>query len=168
MMNGLRLNSEAVPMFPATVLGATNDKDYRIHADFRAFGVVQWYGKDEGNVLGRGDRKPDFINGEHTSPREVDVYRSVDSKLHGEGWKETVSLRFPISKPDEDGDGTVPHRSGIAPKNNARVKSMLKIRAGHEPAYRESMEARRFTLRAIVQIARGVKATLSETDVAGL
>lgn len=30
MMNGLRLNSEAVPMFPATVLGATNDNDYRI------------------------------------------------------------------------------------------------------------------------------------------
>jgi hypothetical protein len=129
------------------------------HADFRAFGVVQWYGKDEGNVLGRGDRKSDFINGEHTSRREVDEYRSVDSKLHGEGWKETVSLRFSISKPDEDGDGTVPHRSGIAPKNNARVKSMLKVRAGHEPAYRESMEARRFTLRAIVQIAREVNKT---------
>lgn len=86
-------------------------------------------------------------------------FRSVDSKLYGEGWKETVSLRFSISKPDEDGDGTVPHRSGIAPKDSARVKSMLKVRAGHEPAYRESMEARRFTLRAIVQIAREVNKT---------
>ena len=42
---------------------------------------------------------------------------------------------------------------------HASVKAMLKVKAEHEPAYRESMLARRFTLRAIVQIAREVKNT---------
>lgn len=158
----VRLIMEKVKPFHELIVDAYHNNThafYGSHPDYRAFGVVEWYGRDDRSVLGRGDRKSDLMNGVHTNPREVDEYRSVNSKLYGDGWKESVSLRFSISKPDENGDGTVPHRSGIAPMDNPQVKSMLKVRAGHEPAYRESMEARRFTLRAIVQIAREINKT---------
>ncbi|NMM25685.1 MAG: hypothetical protein HHJ12_00010 [Glaciimonas sp.] len=56
-------------------------------------------------------------------------------------------------------DGTVPHRSGIAPKESPSVKALLQVNVGHEPAYRDSELARHFTLRAIVQIAQEVKKT---------
>lgn len=42
---------------------------------------------------------------------------------------------------------------------HASVKAMLQVKAGHEPAYRKSMSARFFALRAIVQIAREVENT---------
>lgn len=64
---------------------------------------------------------------------------------------------FRISEPDEDGDGTVPHRSGIAPKEHPGIKSLLRVSVGHEPAYKDSDVAREFTLRSIVQIAQAVK-----------
>ncbi len=62
---------------------------------------------------------------------------------------------FHISDPDEPGDGTVPHRSGVAPK--VHCKSMLQVAVEHEPAYRRSNGADNeracmFTLRSIVQI----------------
>lgn len=62
-------------------------------------------------------------------------------------------------KQDEHGDGTVPHRSGIAPKESANVKAVLQVNVGHEPAFYKSELARLFTLRAIVQIAQEVKKT---------
>jgi hypothetical protein len=70
-----------------------------------------------------------------------------------------ASDEFSVSAPDEAGDGTVPRRSGIHPETSMRVKSLLQVKVGHEPAYRDSVLARRFTLRAIVQIAQQVKAT---------
>jgi hypothetical protein len=66
---------------------------------------------------------------------------------------------FRISEPDEEGDGTVPHRSGIAPKEHTGIKSMLRVSVGHEPAYKDSAMAREFTLRSIVQIAQAIKGT---------
>lgn len=69
---------------------------------------------------------------------------------------------FHISDPDESGDGTVPHRSGAAPK--AHCKSMLQVEVEHEPAYKRSNGADNeracmFTLRAIVQIAQVAQQT---------
>ncbi len=69
---------------------------------------------------------------------------------------------FHISDAEESGDGTVPYRSGVAPK--AHCKSMLKVEVEHEPAYKRSSGADNeraciFTLRAIVQIAQAVQQT---------
>jgi hypothetical protein len=66
---------------------------------------------------------------------------------------------FSVSEPEENGDGTVPHRSGVSPGNHASVQSLLQVRVGHEPAFKDSPLARRFTLRAIVQIAQEVAKT---------
>ena len=72
--------------------------------------------------------------------------------------KSSIEQVYTPSAPEEPGDGTVPDRSGIAPMKPASpVNATLQVKAGHEPAYRESMPARRFTLRAIVQIARDVE-----------
>ena len=79
----------------------------------------------------------------------------------GEGdTRHTESFR--ISDPDEPGDGTVPHRSGIAPQ--AHCRSMQQVEVEHEPAYKhgngkDNERACMFTLRAIVQIAQSVQKT---------
>lgn len=74
---------------------------------------------------------------------------------------------FHISDPDESGDGTVPLRSGVAPKEHC--KSMLQVEVEHEPAYKRSKgvdneRACSFTLRAIVQIAQAVQQTALNYD----
>lgn len=70
--------------------------------------------------------------------------------------------RFAIAAPDENGDGTVPHRSGIAPKPHC--KSLLQVAVEHEPCYKQEkgadfMRASQFTVRAIVKLAQGVQQT---------
>ncbi|MES2316881.1 MAG: hypothetical protein V4631_05250 [Pseudomonadota bacterium] len=132
---------------------------YGSHADNKSFGNVTWQAKDDFELLGRGKRRADIINGERTALSEIKETRTVESKLFDTGLKSSIEQVYTISKPEEPGDGTVPHRSGVAPIKHASVKSMLRVKAGHEPAYRESMPARRFTLRAIVQIAREVENT---------
>ena len=82
--------------------------------------------------------------------------------LSGSGWAKAEHQSYRISEPDEDGDGTVPRRSGLAPKGH--VKSFLQVSVGHEPAYRASvgadnLRACRFTVRAIVKLAQQVQST---------
>ena len=132
---------------------------YGSHAEYKSFGNVTWQGKDDSEVLSRGKRRADIINGKRTEPSEIKNTRTVESGLFGYGLKSSIEQVYTLSEPEELGDGTVPHRSGVAPAKHAFVKAMLKVKAGHEPAYRESMPARRFTLRAIVQIAREVENT---------
>lgn len=129
------------------------------HAEHKSFGNVTWQAKDDVELLSRGDRRADIINGKRTEPSEINQIRTVESKLFGMGLKSSIEQEYTLSAPEEPGDGTVPLRSGIAPMKHPSVKAMLQVKAGHEPAYRESMPARRFTLRAIVQIAREVENT---------
>jgi hypothetical protein len=129
------------------------------HAEHKSFGNVTWQAKDDFELLSRGDRLADIINGKRTDLSEINETRTVESKLFKMGLKSSIEQVYTISEPEEPGDGTVPHRSGIAPMKHPSVKAMLQVKAGHEPAYRESMPARRFTLRAIVQIAREVENT---------
>lgn len=127
---------------------------------FKAYGTVQW------RTTFQSPRRPPI-------PRpNKDVF---DAKLNFYGeLGETRTALYPhgmsagqiapnevfrISEPDEDGDGTVPHRSGIAPKEHPGMKSLLRISVGHESAYKDSDIAREFTLRAIVQIVQAVKGT---------
>ena len=129
------------------------------HADYKSFGNVTWRAKDDFEVLSRGKRRADIVNGERTELSEIEDTRTVDSKLYGTGLKSSIEQVYTLGEPEELGDGTVPHRSGIAPMKHASVKAMLQVKAGHEPAYRESLPARFFALRAIVQIAREVENT---------
>lgn len=127
----------------------------------KAYGTVTWSGVDvtTGGILTRGDRPADVLNATPRNSSEVETERNVDAPLGGNGWKKIQHQRYTISMPDEDGDGTVPRRSGIAPNDNANVKAMLQVAVGHEPAYKDSDLARQFTLRSIVQIAQEITKT---------
>lgn len=128
--------------------------------NFKAYGTVQW------RTTSKSLRRP-------PAPRPNRDLFNAKLKFHGE-LEETRTALYPpgmsagqiapnevfrISEPDEDGDGTVPHRSGIAPKEHPGIKSLLRVSVGHEPAYKDSDIARDFTLRAIVQIVQAVKGT---------
>lgn len=131
----------------------------------KAYGTVTWTG--DGGSWMRGEHPADVLGA-----TQVEVDRATDksSGLHetrdvmaplgGKGFTTNERQLYTISKPDEHGDGTVPHRSGIAPKD--KVKSIAQFSTGHEPAFKEGIDLvriRRFTLRAIVQIAQQVNTT---------
>jgi PGAP1-like protein len=137
----------------------------------KAYGTVTWQG--DGGGWSRGSRPADVLEAKQI---EVDYKtglrkaghegtglgesRDVFAPLGGDGWFQNERQIYTISKPDEPGDGTVPHRSGIAAKNY--VKSIAQFNTGHEPAFKEGPDVeriRRFTLRAIVQIAGEVTNT---------
>lgn len=128
------------------------------HTDQRAYGTVTWKG-DGGSWL-RGQRKADVLNARALDPSQINEDRTVAAQLEGSGWANAEQQNYEISEPDEPGDGTVPHRSGIAPREH--VKSLLQVNTGHEPAYYAGADlerVRRFTVRSIVKIAQGVTQT---------
>lgn len=127
----------------------------------KAYGTVTWRGTDiqTNYYSSREGRHADILNAKHLSPNEISIERTVNARLDGDGTKKSQMQSYAISTPDEPGDGTVPHRSGCAPKEHPNVKSMLQVSVGHEPAYKDSELAKRFVLRAIVQIAQGIKET---------
>lgn len=130
------------------------------HADHMAYGTVCWQGEYAfGEALSSWWRKSDGLNGLALDATELKTSRSVSAPLEGKGWKTAVNESYSISKQDENGDGTVPHRSGVAPRESANVKALLQVNVGHEPAFKDSELAKRFTLRAIVQIAQEIKKT---------
>lgn len=129
-----------------------------------AYGNVTWTGRD---VLGArmltSSSRPSYPMGGHAlDASEIGEQRTIASPLGGDGWQTGVQQTYRISNADENGDGTVPHRSGVAPQRH--VKSLLRVDVGHEPAYKDSDVARQFTLRAIVQIAQAVQSTALAYD----
>lgn len=131
---------------------------YGNDAAYRAYGNVTWHGRSSaGEDLLRGSRPVYPMRGRALDPSEVNRSRTVAAPLGGAGWKTGIHQTYRISEPDEGGDGTVPRRSGIAPQTHAQ--SMLPVAVGHEPAFKESHQARLFTLRAIVKIAQAVQQT---------
>jgi pimeloyl-ACP methyl ester carboxylesterase len=102
------------------------------HADQRAYGNVTWTGNGGGWM--RGDRQADVLNANQKAGQQINTTRRVVASLAGSGWTDSEAQTYTISKPDENGDGTVPHRSGVAPQ--AHVKSFLRVNVGHEPAYK--------------------------------
>ncbi len=128
------------------------------HPDQRAYGNVTWTG-DGGSWL-RGNRAADVLNARALDPSQVNETRTVSASLQGSGWLRAEQQDYTVSEPDEPGDGTVPHRSGIAPK--LHVRSLLQVNTGHEPAYYAGADierVRQFTVRAIVKIAQRINET---------
>lgn len=131
----------------------------------RAYGTVTWKG-DGGSWL-RGEREADVPNARVLDEREINEFRTVAAPLKDQGWLKAEHQTYTISKPDEVGDGTVPHRSGIALR--AHCTSLLQVNVEHEPAYRygegaDNLRACRFTLRAIVKISQAVQQTSLRYD----
>ncbi|WP_395140865.1 esterase/lipase family protein [Schlegelella aquatica] len=123
----------------------------------KAYGAVSWQQSiDEGKPL------DEWMEG--TAPHEwgrrrINQLEEDRVVLHPHG---NTQARFSISGPDEAGDGTVPRRSGMAPK--AHCRSFLRVAVEHEPAYnpeegKTSLLALHFTVRAIVRIAQRVRET---------
>jgi hypothetical protein len=105
---------------------------------------------------------PDELKQQKRESPEIKQVRTVDAMYSDGGWFPHTQRSYIISQPDEPGDGTVPHRSGIAAKNYC--KSFLQVKVGHEPAYNlakgaDNLRACRFTLRTIVSIAQLVQET---------
>lgn len=131
---------------------------YSADASKRAYGNVIWRGGNKvGESLLSGSRPSYPMAGRALNPNEVGSSRTIAAPLGGTGWKTGVQQRYTLSDPEEPGDGTVPLRSGVAPRQH--VISMLSVNVGHEPAYKESERARLFTVRAIVKIMQNVNQT---------
>lgn len=135
------------------------------HTGSKAYGNVVWQG--DGGSWMRGDRRADVLEAKRLDLTQTDTDRDVAAKLLGHGWQKAENQTYVISEPDEAGDGTVPHRSGVAVKTIC--KSFLQVQVGHEPAYKhdegaDNLRACRFTLRAIVKIAQAVQETSLKYD----
>ena len=136
------------------------------HTDNCAYGSVTWthrWPMDGGNSCWNGGEQTDVMNGTITATSGHDINKTRTASVPVTGsWRKQAMQRYKISDPDEAGDGTVPHRSGIAPQANCQ--SLLRVNVGHEPAYKyeegaDNLRACQFTLRAIVKIAQGVQQT---------
>ena len=129
----------------------------------KAYGTVDW--KGDGGRMTRGGRKADVLGAKLDGADQINETRTVIATLQGSGtwgmnWVTADSETYTIGKPDEPGDGTVPHRSGIAPKEHA--VSIMQVIAGHEPAYHEGPEldrVHRFVVRSVVKIAQKISQT---------
>jgi len=150
------------------------------HEDVKAYGTVRWTHSWRGPLEATlfKDRPLDVMNARPLTLEElkkknisdepqIKTTRSVEARYTDKGWFPTAQRHYYISEPDENGDGTVPHRSGIAPKPHC--KSFMQVNVGHEPAYKASkggdyLRACRFTLRAIVGIAQQVTSTSLKYD----
>lgn len=147
------------------------------HADNKAYGNVTWKGIDGlFPSLFRENRPADVLNARPLTPEELRETNRPDQQINRTRTVEATSKdndrptkiqSFNISEPDEPGDGTVPHRSGVAVK--ASCRSFMQVNVGHEPAYNhkkgdENIRACHFALRAIVRIAQEVKQTTLRYD----
>jgi pimeloyl-ACP methyl ester carboxylesterase len=135
------------------------------HTDNRAYGTVAWTNRWPTGVNNypSGGQEADVLNGKilATSGNEINKTRTATVPVTG-SWRKQEAQIYKISEPDEAGDGTVPHRSGVAPERSCQ--SFLRVNVGHEPAYKfeegaDNLRACHFTLRAIVKIAQAVQQT---------
>jgi pimeloyl-ACP methyl ester carboxylesterase len=138
-----------------------NDRSFVVFgsdAEHRAYGNVTWRG--DGGPWLRRNRTADVLRARALDTGQVKKLRTVAAPLHGPGWLEAAQQNYVISEPEEIGDGTVPHRSGIAPQ--PFVQSIIKVNVAHESAFYAGIDVERvrhFTLRAILKISQHVKQT---------
>jgi pimeloyl-ACP methyl ester carboxylesterase len=140
---------------------------YGSHVDHPAYGTVSWQRVAGPGVL-RNRRETNVLNGYPVDPEEIKRQRTVRAPFVDDGnFARSEYQIYSISEPDEDGDGTVPHRSGVSPE--VHCKSFLQVNVEHEPAYKvsngpDNRRACLFTLRAIVKIAQGIQHTSLRYD----
>lgn len=154
---------DSVKPFHASIKGRYHPNSHAFfgsHADQKAYGTVTW----TGDVRHRldGIQPADALDAKAFTPVRTDTTRLVAAPSRQPAWQS-----YTLSEPDENGDGTVPHRSGVVPQ--AACRSFLQVNVGHEPAYKhdegaDNLRACRFSLRAIVKIAQDVVLTPLKYD----
>ncbi len=139
-----------------------DDISGKYHANTYAF-----YGDDErhkayGNVTWMQQTPPLLRGGVPPMADLLGTRGSDDPATGGQLVKTTLDgkasfAKFVLRDADEQGDGTVPVRSGRAPAHQARTCAAF-AGVDHEGAYKLDA-TRRFTLHAITRIAQSVKGT---------
>lgn len=81
------------------------------------------------NVLNARQLTPAELKDEHRDSPQIKRERTVDASYNDGGWFPHTQRTYFISEPDEPGDGTVPHRSGIAPKAHCVSVLQVKVRS---------------------------------------
>jgi pimeloyl-ACP methyl ester carboxylesterase len=132
--------------------------------DHRAYGTVTWQSE---TPSWHHDTEYDLRDATLTRQGQTKQKRAVTLPDNGANpFFDDRSRTFKISNPDEPGDGTVPHRSGIAPKSHCQ--SMAQVDVEHEPAYKASagddnLRACRFTLCATTDATHSFRSTFSRS-----
>lgn len=156
------INKQVIP-FHADIANKYHPATHAFYGsgeDRSSFGNVIW--KGDGGGWWRGKRKADVLGARPLDSGQIEDERTVAAPLSREGWLKGERQTYTLAGPDEQGDGTVPLRSGVAPRQ--RCHSFLRVEVGHEPAYKPSegpdnLRACQFTVRAIVQIAQAIQNT---------
>lgn len=130
------------------------------HPQNKSYGTVTW------QRIGPARAPTEPMDATAQNPTQISTMRTVRAPLVGKS-DAALIRHFVLQNPDENGDGTVPHRSGVGPQ--AFCKSFLQVNVGHEPAFKhpdgdDNLRACRFTLRAIVKIAQDVSLTSLRYD----
>jgi hypothetical protein len=150
----------SVRMFHTQISGKYHDNTYVFYGDdkeHKAFGNVHWQrqARPLPGYLDIVTPLTEFVGG------QVSHFAGPGGKIVAtDGSGEAFGARLQLHGADENGDGTVPIRSGKAPHGRVRV-CVAYPGVDHEGAYKlESTQ--RFTLWAITKIAQSVKGTVME------
>jgi pimeloyl-ACP methyl ester carboxylesterase len=158
-----------VKVFHSSIAGKYHPNSHAFfgsHNDHRAYGTVTWRQRTGRTIVSQSRVMDGTLADldETGESRTITVMAPASGNTRGvaPGTLVKQERTYHISQPDEAGDGTVPHRSGVAPR--ASVKAFLQVNVEHEPAYKhgdgaDNLRACRFTLRAIVRIAQAVQQT---------
>lgn len=159
---GFANNIDLVEQFHEKIKGRYHPTTHAFYGESeanRAYGTVTWRAGHGATYQGASQPLGELLDG--SLPGRSPVGATTFDQIGRDRFVEVSQkvTRFTVSAPEEPGDGTVPRRSGLAPKDHCR--SFARVAVGHEPAFNPSqgadnVRACRFTLRAIVQIAQDV------------
>jgi hypothetical protein len=123
--------------------------------DHKAFGDVRWYQQTPSMLRGGVPPLANLLAGRGNA--DPGTGGQIVSASYG---GKTVVATFVLKDGDENGDGTVPVRSGKTPASKVRARAAYPG-IDHEGGYKPDA-TRRFTLWAITKIAQHVKGTVLE------
>lgn len=137
-------------------------------SESRAFGNISWHLRNARTIPTPGQPMEGTLANHDSTNDQRQVRMQVVQPANPRAgpnakssWVEGMRT-FALVGPDENGDGTVPHRSGVAAQ--AHSLGCMQVSVGHEPCYKfedgaEYERACRFTLRAIVKLAQAATQT---------
>lgn len=125
----------------------------------RAYGKVQWTLTHSNHLDNQGGLPDNLLDAPFNRLGGVGTESPLREPKKGTaGFDYRPAMFMEISRADEAGDGTVPHKSGAAVKDHAKGYFELK-RIDHEGAYKSpNAHARAATLLGILKIVQRIKA----------
>jgi pimeloyl-ACP methyl ester carboxylesterase len=156
--NFVKLIQNKVKNFQKNIAGRYHPNTYAFYGDdkeLKAFGDVRWK-QQVPSVLAYRGHVPPLVT--LLAGKASDDPTTGGQLVEANSGGRTVVAKFVLKDADENGDGTVPVRSGKAPGSKAQV-CVGYPGVDHEGGYK-SDATRRFTLWAITKIAQNVKGTV--------